>query len=54
MRSEISQTGKESNYTDYDFPGGTVVKTCNIVDAENAGLIPGWRRSHGVGNDSPL
>ena len=28
MRSEISQTGKESNYSDYDFPGGTVVKTC--------------------------
>jgi len=35
------------------FPGGSVVK--NLLDnAGDAGLIPGFGRSPGVGNGSPL
>ena len=35
-----------------DFPGGAVVKNlpANAGDAGNAGLIPEWGRSPGVGN----
>ena len=36
----------------WDFPGGAVVKSlpANAGDAKDAGLIPGSRRSPGVGN----
>ena len=36
----------------WDFPGGAVVKNlpANAGDAKDAGLIPGSRRSPGVGN----
>ena len=39
-----------------DFPGGTVVKNppVNAGDARNAGWIPDWGRSPGVGNRNPL
>ena len=39
-----------------DFPGGTMVMNllANAGDARDAGLIPGWGRSPGVGNRNPL
>ena len=38
------------------FPDSSVVKNLptNVGDARNAGLIPGWGRSPGVGNGNPL
>ena len=38
------------------FPGGTVVKNlpANAGDTEEARLLPGMRRSPGVGNGHPL
>ena len=35
------------------FPGSTVVKN-PPSDAGDVGLIPGWGRSPGDGNDNPL
>ena len=39
-----------------DFPAGSVGKgfSCNAGDAGDAGLIPGWGRSPGGENGSPL
>ena len=38
------------------FPGGSVVKNppANAGDTEDLGLIPGLKRSPGVGNGNPL
>ena len=38
------------------FPGGSVVQNlpANAGDAGDVGLIPGWRRSPGVGNGNPF
>ena len=38
------------------FPGGTVVENppANAGDARETGLIPGLRRSPGVGNVNPV
>ena len=38
------------------FPGGTVVKNlpASAGNARDAGLIPGWGRSPGVGDGNPL
>ena len=40
----------------YVFPGGTVIKNLPAQegDARDVGLIPGLRRSLGVGNGNPL
>ena len=39
-----------------EFPGVAVIKSpsANVGDTRNAGLIPGSRRSPGVGNGNPL
>ena len=39
--------------TDGGFSGGSVVKNPSM-GARDAGLIPGWGRSHGEGNGNPL
>ena len=39
--------------TDWDFPGGSVVKNLP-ANAGDAGLIPGSGRSPGEGNGNPL
>ena len=38
------------------FPGGSVTNnpSANAGDARDAGSIPGWGRSPGVGNGNPL
>ena len=40
----------------WGFPGGAVVNNlpANARDARDTGLIPGSRRSPGVGNSNPL
>ena len=40
----------------WGFPGGSVVKNlpANTGDTGDVGLIPGWERSPGEGNDNPL
>ena len=42
--------------TSTGFPGGSGVKNLptNTEDAGDAGSIPGWGRSAGVGNGNPL
>ena len=45
-----------ANMLNEGFPGGSVVKNlfANAEDTGDTGLIPGWRRSLGEGNENPL
>ena len=42
-----------TNLTIMGFPGGSVVKN-PLANAGDEGLIPGWGRSPGEGNGTPL
>ena len=47
---------KEIVFVKRGFPDGAVVKIppANAGDTRDAGLIPGWRRSPGIGNGNPF